>query len=453
MSSAAAASTLHRKRRSSSPSLDQLRDFCDEVDRQIETEEAAASGPAATSNDGVHGPHGPPGPQDSGRSASSSRSNILGASRASYTRATAAVGEWVDDQDRYWEKNQPDWVKKFRRVVQKFRLISGRIVNDERVQLLIVIMICVNAIMMGIATFDFVRKNPDLDAAFEKTDRAFLIIFTIELGMQFIYHGFKLFLDGWLVFDFAIIVLSWAFASAQIIRAFRIFRALRLITRVEVMRNLVTALFSVMPRMAAIGLLLFLVFYIFAVMFTTLFKSLWKDGLTEWDYFGRLDATFFTLFQIMTLDEWSAVAREVMYTYSWAWAPFVVFVIISGFVVVNLIIAVICDAISALHDDARAMLHGQNFDSELESESQAGGAAGGSPRSADGSRNKHRRHSLNHSAGEMSSEVARAQIASLEKQLEDLVRAQEQSMKTLVALSQHVETSSSHSAPTETGRF
>jgi hypothetical protein len=67
----------------------------------------------------------------------------------------------------------------------------------------------------------------------------FLSIFTVELGLQFIYYGWRLFFDGWLVFDLVIIVLSWALQGGQIARAFRIFRALRLITRIAVLRNLV----------------------------------------------------------------------------------------------------------------------------------------------------------------------------------------------------------------------
>jgi methyl-accepting chemotaxis protein len=118
--------------------------------------------------------------------------------------------------------------------------------------------------------------------------------------------------------------------------------------------------------MFAIAVLLFLISYIFAVMFTQLFKNLYETGVTgDIDYFGRIDKTFFTLFQIMTLDAWSDIAREVMQVYAWAWLPFIVFVILTGFVVVNLIIAVICDAISALHDDEKAKLHG-NYEESLE---------------------------------------------------------------------------------------
>jgi hypothetical protein len=122
---------------------------------------------------------------------------------------------------------------------QHFRYYCGMIVNAKRVQLFIVMLIAINAIMMGIGTFDFVTENATVDHAFEEVDRVFLIIFTIELAMQAFYHGWKLLLDGWLVFDLVIIVTSWSFAQVQIIRAFRIFRALRLITRVKVMKNLV----------------------------------------------------------------------------------------------------------------------------------------------------------------------------------------------------------------------
>ena len=110
-------------------------------------------------------------------------------------------------------------------------------------QLFIVTLIAINALMMGIATFDFVRENPDVSSVFETVDLVFLIIFTVELGLQFVYYGWRLLLDGWLLFDLIVIITSWSFSSVQIIRAFRIFRALRLITRVKVMKNLVLGKF------------------------------------------------------------------------------------------------------------------------------------------------------------------------------------------------------------------
>jgi Ion transport protein len=123
--------------------------------------------------------------------------------------------------------------------VNQLRYYCGMFVNHPCVQLFIIFLISVNAIMMGLATFDFVKLNPPVNQAFETTDYIFLVIFTIELGLQFLYHGLRLLLDGWLVFDLVIVVTSWSFSSLQIVRTFRIFRALRLVSRVKILRNLI----------------------------------------------------------------------------------------------------------------------------------------------------------------------------------------------------------------------
>lgn len=227
----------------------------------------------------------------------------------------------------------------------KLRLLCGDIVNHPKAQLFIIVLIVVNAFMMGVGTFDFVTENPAVEAAFETTDLVFLYIFTFELGLQMVFRGYTLFMDGWLVFDLLIVVLSWSFAQLQIIRAFRIFRALRIITRIETMRNLVMALFDIMPRLGAITALLLLIFYIFAVLFTQLFGELELSG----DYFNRLDHSLLTLFVMMTM-EWADIARECMDQLWWAWAPFVIFIMITGFIVFNLIIAVVCDAVAVIEN-------------------------------------------------------------------------------------------------------
>lgn len=122
----------------------------------------------------------------------------------------------------------------------EFRLRCGEFVNQEKVQVFLVVLIAINAIMMGIGTYSFVTKDEHLSFVFQTVDLTFLIIFTIELCLQFFYYGWKLLLDGWLVFDLVVIVTSWSFSSTQVIRAFRIFRALRLVTRIKVLKNLIS---------------------------------------------------------------------------------------------------------------------------------------------------------------------------------------------------------------------
>jgi len=252
-------------------------------------------------------------------------------------------------------------------MIRDVRQKCGVWVNDDRVQITMVTFIFINAIMMGIATFDFIKRNEAWNVTFVKCDRVFLVIFTIELVMQGVYHGINLLSDGWLTFDLIIISASWGLQSLQIVRAFRVFRAFRLVTRVKIMKDLILALFSVMPRMAAIFLMLLLIFYIFAVMFTQLFEESVNDDVKA--HFGNLPSSLLTLFQIMTMDEWAEVWRLEYDKHVVVARTFMIaFVVVSGFIVVNLIVAVICDAIGALDEKDKAKFHGQHNDDDDDSD-------------------------------------------------------------------------------------
>jgi len=70
------------------------------------------------------------------------------------------------------------------------------------------------------------------------------------------------------------------------------------------------------------------------------------------DLFGSLGHSFFTLFQVMTLESWSeGIARPIMEKFPFAWVFFIFFILISTFVVVNLFIAVIVDSFASLKDE------------------------------------------------------------------------------------------------------
>lgn len=246
------------------------------------------------------------------------------------------------DLDKSKKKEEPQKPNSILVFINGIRKICGLIVNFFLVQNLILLMIVVNSIMMGIATYDFVDNNPKIDAAFAQVDYVFLIIFTVELCLNFVHLTYKLFLDGWLLFDFITIVLSWSFSNFQVIRSFRVFRAFRLVNKIKVLRTLVSALLTTMPKMGAIISLMVLILFIFAVMFTSLFQEIDEEN------FKNLQTTTFTLFQMMTLD-WSDITRDLGETVPWAKIPIMIFVMVSGFIVYNLIVAVLCDAIVDLN--------------------------------------------------------------------------------------------------------
>jgi hypothetical protein len=125
----------------------------------------------------------------------------------------------------------------------------------------------------------------------------------------------------------------------------------RLASWIKDLKQLARALLLVIPKMFAISFLLMILFFVFAILLVDLFKYSYDKGETSADYFGSLESALFTLFQIMTLDGWSAICKDLTSTYSWAWIPVVAFVIISSFFFLNLVIAVVCEAVTSVHRD------------------------------------------------------------------------------------------------------
>ena len=86
-----------------------------------------------------------------------------------------------------------------------------------------------------------------------------------------------------------------------------------------------------------------IIFYVFAVMATKLFGAAYP----EW--FGNLHHSLFSLFQIMTLEGWPDIVRQVKETHPYAWIFFIIYILIATFTVLNLFIAVIVDAMQKQH--------------------------------------------------------------------------------------------------------
>lgn len=222
---------------------------------------------------------------------------------------------------------------------------TGGILKDIRFKRAVVSFIILDSILMGIATFDFVTESDELSHAAAIVNSVFLCLFSIELLIRLVHCKFRFLHDGWLVFDVVVISCSWIFSLLVVVRTFRVVRTLRLATRIKELRNIILTLQEVIPKIMAVAFILLLSFYIFSIMFTDLYKDLYKDGYTDRDYFSRIDVTAFTLFQIMTLDQWSIITNEVQAAHSWAWVLFFSFVVSSSFFILNLTIAVIYEGV------------------------------------------------------------------------------------------------------------
>ena len=113
-----------------------------------------------------------------------------------------------------------------------------------------------------------------------------------------------------------------------------------------------------LPSIGWISLLMIVLFYTFAVMATKLFGA----AFPEW--FGSIGATFFTLFQVMTLESWAmGIARPVMETFPYAYLFFIPYVLLSAFIVLNVFIAIIIGGM----DEARVQQQKEN-EKEIEND-------------------------------------------------------------------------------------
>lgn len=221
-------------------------------------------------------------------------------------------------------------------------MLEGFITNGK-VQGAILALILINAIMMGLETSPAVMATAG--GLIHVLDKAILAVFVVEVAIRLYVHRLSFFRDPWSLFDFAVVAIALVPATGQfaILRALRVLRVLRVLTIVPSMRRVVGALLGALPGLFSIALVLFLLYYVAAVMATNLFGA----AFPEW--FGNLGAALYTLFQVMTLESWSmGIVRPVMEKFPLAWAFFIPFIVIATFSMLNLFIAVIVNAMQAV---------------------------------------------------------------------------------------------------------
>ncbi len=211
-------------------------------------------------------------------------------------------------------------------------------VESPRIQRLIIVLIILNAIILGLETFPQLMQR--FGSVLHVLDIGLLTVFVIELLAKLIGHGLRFFRSGWNIFDLVVvgIALLPATGGLSVLRALRVLRVLRLVSAIPKMRFVVESLARSIPGLGSIGLLLCIFFYVFSVMATKLFGP----DYPQW--FGTLGGSMFSLFQIMTLEGWADIAREVMAKHAAAWLFFLSFILLATFTVLNLFIAVIVNA-------------------------------------------------------------------------------------------------------------
>lgn len=239
--------------------------------------------------------------------------------------------------------------------------LAYKIIQSETFRLLVAF-----AILASTVAIAFETDLPDY-WMWEPLNNLFIIFFTVEITLKLlVYHG-DFFCNedwGWNWFDFSLVlfswvdqvVLNWCFDTEaglsdyltllRMVRILRILRVLRLFKQCDQLMLLATGLMESMQMVIWIMLLMFMFMLIFAIFLTDVvgnqaFKFRHPAEIEE--YFGGVLKTLITLFQFLTLDNWSSITREVTDTLPWMRIFFVAYVSIAAFAMLSLLTGVIVD--------------------------------------------------------------------------------------------------------------
>ncbi|MGC6424612.1 MAG: ion transporter [Lentimonas sp.] len=189
--------------------------------------------------------------------------------------------------------------------------IFRRIVDSKLFSSFIIGVIAFAGVVVGIETFpELLREHGKL---IHTLDKLILGIFTIEVILKMAAEKtrpWRYFQDGWNIFDFTIVAVCFLPVGGSyvaVLRLFRLLRVFRLISVIPKLQLLVTALLRSLPSMFYVCLLLFLLFYVYAVIGVMLFSG--NDPV----HFGNLWHSILSLFRIVTLEDWTDIMYLQMY--------------------------------------------------------------------------------------------------------------------------------------------
>ncbi|XP_028927611.1 sodium channel protein type 3 subunit alpha isoform X4 [Ornithorhynchus anatinus] len=282
------------------------------------------------------------------------------------------------------------------RPANKFQGMIFDFVTRQVFDISIMILICLNMVTMMVETDD---QSKDMTDTLYRINLVFIVLFTGECVLKLISLRHYYFTIGWNIFDFVVVILSIVgmflaeliekyFVSPtlfRVIRLARIGRILRLIKGAKGIRTLLFALMMSLPALFNIGLLLFLVMFIYAIFGMSNFAYVKREaGIDDMFNFETFGNSMICLFQITTSAGWDGLLAPILNSGPPDCDPeavhpgssvrgdcgnpsvgiffFVSYIIISFLVVVNMYIAVILENFSVATEESAEPLSEDDFE-------------------------------------------------------------------------------------------
>ncbi|KAA0705928.1 Sodium channel protein type 4 subunit alpha B [Triplophysa tibetana] len=197
-------------------------------------------------------------------------------------------------------------------------------VTTQFFDIFIMVLICLNMVTMMVETDD---QSKEKEFFLYYINLFFIVIFTGECSLKLIALRYHYFSVGWNIFDFVVVILSIVgllladliekyFVSPtlfRVIRLARIGRVLRLIRGAKGIRTLLFALMMSLPALFNIGLLLFLIMFIFSIFGMSNFAYVKKEGgIDDMFNFETFGNSIICLFMITTSAGWDGLLSPIL---------------------------------------------------------------------------------------------------------------------------------------------
>nr|WP_017444859.1 ion transporter [Gayadomonas joobiniege] len=235
----------------------------------------------------------------------------------------------------------------FAKIQYKFEKIK----SNKAFELFVISIIVISALLIGAKTYPLA---PSVQQATLIMDYFITVFFLAEISIRFIADPNKkrFFHSFWNCFDSLIVLVSLVpidnSEMAVIGRLIRVFRVLRMVSIIPELRILLTSLVKALPQLGYVMLLMFIIFYIYAAVGSTLFSSI---NETLW---GDITIALLTLFRVMTFEDWTDVMYETMEVYPLSWLYYLTFIFLSAFAFLNMVIGIVVNVMEQEHQKARA---------------------------------------------------------------------------------------------------
>jgi len=248
-----------------------------------------------------------------------------------------------------------------------------RVAESTRFQLFILGVIVVNAVVLGLETYDAIDE--EVGSTLNVLNDVFLGIFVVEIAIRIAAHGSRpqdYFKNGWNVFDFIIIGGAFVPGLRQNTTALRVLRLLRIVRVVSLfpdLRFLIRGMAASLPPIGSMAMLTSLLIYIYGMLGWILYAD------TNPAHWGDIGQAMLSLFIVLTLESWPEIMGEVIGDHPWAWVYFVSYVLIASFLLINMVIAILINSLEEVRAMEAIEKRLENRRAERDADGELGGKA------------------------------------------------------------------------------